>query len=79
MLHDLRLLRGMRGSRTISTMPALSAQLILSILGPLFLLLGAWRCIRAGGLVPQGRTWLIIGLIFSVVATYLWWTQGAPR
>ena len=58
-------------------MPALTAQLIFAILGPLFLLLGAWRCIRAGSLVPQARTWLIIGVIFSAVAGWLWWSQAA--
>lgn len=58
-------------------MPALTAQLIFAILGPLFLLLGAWRCIRAGSCVPQGRTWLIIGVIFSAVAVWLWWSQAA--
>ena len=60
-------------------MPALTAQLIFAILGPLFLLLGAWRCIRAGSLVPQGRTWLIIGVIFSAVAVWLWCSQAATR
>ena len=58
-------------------MPALTAQLIFAILGPLFLLLGAWRCITAGSFVPQGRTWLIIGVIFSAVAVWLWWSQAA--
>ena len=52
-------------------MPAVSAQLIFSVLGPLFLLLGAWRCVRAGALVSQGHTWLIIGAIFSAVAVWL--------
>ena len=58
-------------------MPALTAQLMFAILGPLFLLLGAWRCITAGSFVPQGRTWLIIGVIFSAVAVWLWWSQAA--
>ena len=60
-------------------MPAITAQLIFAILGPLFLLLGAWRCIRAASLVPQGRTWLIIGAIFSAVAVWLWWSHAAAR
>ena len=51
---------------------SITAQAIFSILGPLFLLLGAWRCLSAGALVPQGRTWLIVGAIFSAVALYLW-------
>jgi hypothetical protein len=52
---------------------AVSAQLVFAILGPVFLVLGAWRCIGARKLVPQARAWLIIGLIFSAVAAYLWW------
>lgn len=59
-------------------MPPVTAQLIFTVLGPLFLMLGAWRCISAGGLVPQGRTWLIIGAIFSAVAVWLWWSHAAP-
>jgi hypothetical protein len=60
-------------------MSAISAQLVFSVLGPLFLVLGAWRCIGAAKTVPQGRTWLIIGLIFSAVAAYLWWSQPVPH
>jgi hypothetical protein len=47
-------------------------KLIFAVLGPLFLLLGAVRCALAGGLVPQGKTWLLIGGIFSAVALWLW-------
>jgi uncharacterized membrane protein HdeD (DUF308 family) len=57
-------------------MPSITAPLIFAVLGPLFLLLGAWRCISAGSLVPQGRTWLIIGAIFSAVAAWLWCLQA---
>ena len=60
-------------------MPVVTAALIFALLGPLFLLLGAWRCIRAGSLVSQGRTWLIIGVIFSAVDAWLWWSQAAAR
>jgi hypothetical protein len=55
-----------------------TAQLIFTILGPLFLLLGGWRAIGAGRLVPQARTWLIIGAIFSAVALWLRNTHTAP-
>jgi hypothetical protein len=48
---------------------------LFAILGSLFLLLGAWRCLSAGALVPQGRTWLIVGAIFGAVALYLWRSQ----
>ncbi len=53
-------------------MPHLDARLVFSVLGPLFLLLGAWRYLGAGALVPQAKTWLIIGSIFSAVAAWLW-------
>lgn len=54
---------------------SVSVPTLFAILGPLFLLLGAWRCLSAGALVPQGRAWLIVGAIFSAVAVYLWWLQ----
>jgi hypothetical protein len=47
-------------------------KLIFAVLGPLFLLLGAVRCALAGRLAPQGKTWLLIGGIFSGVALWLW-------
>ena len=59
--------------------PIPSAQLIFTVLGPLFLALGTWRCISAGSLVPQARTWLLIGVIFSGVAWYLGWSQSPVR
>jgi hypothetical protein len=45
------------------------------LLGPLFLLLGAGRCVAAGRLVPRGKTWLIVGLIFTAVALWLRWSH----
>lgn len=47
---------------------------LFAILGPLFLVLGIVRCVRAGGLHPQGRTWLLLGVIFSAVALWLHFT-----
>ena len=44
---------------------------VFAVLGPLFLVLGAVRCLQAGALTPQGRTWLLLGVIFSVVAVWL--------
>jgi len=52
--------------------------LIFAILGPLFLLLAGWRTVIAGKLVPQAKTWLIIGIIFSAVAAWLWFGPGHP-
>ena len=52
----------------------MSAATIFTILGPLFLLLGAWRGARAGFSHPQARTWLLVGVIFSAVAAWLRWS-----
>jgi hypothetical protein len=52
-------------------MPALHVPTLFAILGPLFLVLGLVRCLRAGGLHPQGRTWLLLGVVFSAVAVWL--------
>lgn len=46
---------------------------LFAVLGPLFLVLGASRCLQARALTPQGRTWLILGLAFSAVAAWLRW------
>jgi len=48
------------------------ATYILGALAVLFLALGAAR----GWLHPQGRTWLTVGVIFAVVA--LWLFRSAP-
>lgn len=53
------------------------ARLVFALLGPLFLLLGLWRIVRTGHLVPQARTWLIIGACFSAAAAWLWWGNPA--
>ncbi len=52
-----------------------SAQLVFAVLGPLFLLAGAWRCLGRDRRPIQGRTWLVVGAIFSAVALYLGWLQ----
>lgn len=58
-------------------MPPIDAKTLLAVLGPLFLLLAGWRCLRAGGGVPpQARAWLLVGAIFCAVAAWLWW--GGP-
>ena len=57
-------------------MPPFDTPLIFAILGPLFLVLGAGRCLAAGHLHPQGRIWLLVGAIFSAVAAWLWWHAG---
>jgi hypothetical protein len=58
-------------------MQGLGAPLIFAVLGPCFLLLGAWRWLAAGRVVPQARAWLIVGAIFSAVALWLWSKAGA--
>ena len=52
-------------------MPDLTVPTLFAWLGPVFLLLGAGRCVAARAWHPQGRTWLILGLIFSGVALWL--------
>ena len=44
---------------------------IFAVLGPLFLLLAGVRAVTGGGLLPQARVWLLVGLIFSAVALWL--------
>lgn len=51
--------------------PTFSAPLVFAVLGPLFLLAGAWRCLGTPRNTIQGRTWLIVGAIFSAVALFL--------
>ena len=60
-------------------MPAFDAKLIFAVLGPLFLVLGAARWLRAGRLGPQAKTWLLTGGIFSAVAAWLWWGVSQGR
>lgn len=55
-------------------MPHFDAKLIFAVLGPLFLLLAAAQWWRAGKLRPSGLAWLRIGLVFSAVAGWLWWS-----
>jgi uncharacterized membrane protein HdeD (DUF308 family) len=59
-----------------AAMPTFDARLVFTVLGPLFLVLGVGRCLAARRLHPQGRTWLLIGAIFSAVAAWLWWHLG---
>lgn len=54
----------------------LDAKTVLAVLGPLFLALGVWRAASAGRLVPQARTWLIVGVVFSAMAAWLWFGTG---
>jgi hypothetical protein len=58
-------------------MEHLDAKTILAVLGPVFLLLAAWRTVQARALVPQARTWWIVGGVFSLVALWLWFGQRA--
>jgi DMSO reductase anchor subunit len=50
----------------------MAAKYILALLSAAFFLAGALRLARdAGKLHPQSRTWLLIGIIFGVVSTWL--------
>ena len=50
----------------------MDAKWVFVTLGPLLLLMGAWRCAVAGRWEPQGRAWLLIGAIFVAAAWWLW-------
>ena len=52
-------------------MPGLDARVILAALGGVFLALTAWRLWRERTLGPQGRAWLIVALVFWLVAWVL--------
>lgn len=49
----------------------LDPKLVFALLGPVFLVLGGLRWLRAGRVVPQARAWLIIGVVFCVTAAWL--------
>lgn len=53
-------------------MDHLDAKTILAVLGAVFLMLAAWRTVQARRVVPQARAWWIVGLVFTVVALWLW-------
>ncbi|MEJ2379440.1 MAG: hypothetical protein P8Y71_29990 [Pseudolabrys sp.] len=49
------------------------AKYILAVLSIVFLVLAGVRWRRDGGrLGPQSRTWLIVGVIFALVAALIW-------
>jgi hypothetical protein len=54
----------------------MDTKLIFAVLGPVFLLLGIAKWMSSGRLHPQTKAWLIIGIIFSAVAAWLWF--GVP-
>ena len=54
-------------------MPAFDAKLMFAVRGPVFLVLGAARWLRAGRLESQAKTCLLTSGIFSAVAAWLWW------
>lgn len=55
-------------------MPPLDAKLILAVLGPLFLALALVQVLRRGALQGSARAWLSVGVIFTAVAAWLWWS-----
>lgn len=51
----------------------MAAKYILGGLAVVFLALAAVRIVHdSGRLGPGSRTWLLIGIIFAAVSTYLW-------
>ena len=53
----------------------MAAKYILAGLSVVFLTMAAGRVARDGRIQPQSRTWLIVGAIFAVVSTWLFWAQ----
>lgn len=54
----------------------MAAQYILAALAIVFLVMGIGRSARAGGTRhPEGKTWLLIGVIFAAVSAWLF-SQG---
>lgn len=54
----------------------IDTRLVFAVLGPLFVLAGTLRCLGAHRNTLQGRTWLLIGVLFSAVALYLGGTSA---
>ncbi len=55
-----------------SELNLMQANVILSVLGSVFLVLGIWRFLSAGyRMVPQARAWMIVGSVFLLVAAWL--------
>jgi hypothetical protein len=52
-----------------------AAKYILAVVGAVFLVLGLARSTRRGIAHPQTRTWLLVGVIFSLVSAWLF-SQG---
>jgi hypothetical protein len=50
----------------------IDAPTLLAALSVLFLALAAWRTVRSGGIGPQARAWWIVGVVFGLVAAWLW-------
>jgi hypothetical protein len=50
----------------------MAAKYILAGLGTLFMVMGL---LRGGPTHPQSRTWLIIGVIFGAVSTWLFFQE----
>lgn len=54
-------------------MPAIDAKYILAVLGPALLVLGLLRCAGPWRNPIQGRIWLAVGAIFSLVSTWFFY------
>lgn len=51
--------------------------LLFTLLGPAFVLLGAWRWCGAQRARHQARAWWWLGGLFSLVAVWLYWAVPA--
>lgn len=50
---------------------AVKAQVVLAVLGPIFLLAGGWRLLGPHRQRIQGMAWVLVGAIFTGVAGWL--------
>ena len=53
----------------------MAAKYILAAVGAIFLVMGLAKLVTARG--PQGRTWVLVGVIFTVVSAWLFWQERA--
>jgi hypothetical protein len=61
-------------TRTASSRTGMHAKYILTALAAVFLSAAVFRLLSPGDAAhPQARTWLLIGMIFSVVSAWLFY------
>lgn len=59
--------------------PPIDARLILTFATLVFAGLASWQWLRVGKLLPSGRIWLRVAVIFAAVSVWMWWRSALPR